>query len=164
MRTFALALAFFSLAAAASAEDIHKLKRTANAYKERSVGGYFASISDTCENTKLPEIDLNIPPAGGTVCTRSGLALLHNVWGGGGPQHCIGKRMFGALVIYTPFRSFTGLDTMQYTVRGGPRPLDSRTYEVEITVEAGQQQPGGSSAPPQLQKAGPMPACPALVS
>jgi hypothetical protein len=126
--------------------------------------GYFAGISDTCENKKLPEIDLNIPPAGGTVCMRPGMTRLHNVWSGGA-QHCIGKMMFGAVVIYIPFRSFTGVDTMQYTVRAGVQPSQSKTYEVEITVEAGQATASGaSSAAPEPQKAGPMPACPALVS
>ena len=158
MRTFALALAFFSLAAAASAADIHKLKRTAVTYKERQVGNYFISISDTCESRKLPEIDLNVPPAGGTVCARPGIGLLHNVWDGT-RQHCIGKKMFGALVIYRSFASFTGLDTMQYTIRGTP----SRTYEVEIAEEAGPPT-APSSAPPEPQKAGPMPECPPLVS
>jgi predicted porin len=47
MRTLALALALFSLAAAASAVDIHKLKRTAVAYNERQVGNYFTSISNS---------------------------------------------------------------------------------------------------------------------
>ena len=160
MRTLALALAFFSLAAAASAADIHKLKRTAVANKERMVGNYFTTISDTCETRKLPEIDLNVPPAGGTVCMRPGMGLLHNVWSGR-IQYCIGKKMFGALVFYRPFGSFTGLDTMRYTVGG----VQGRTYEVEITVEAGEATtPAASSAPPEPQKTGPMPACPPLVS
>jgi hypothetical protein len=164
MRTLALVLASFSLGAAASAVDIHKLKRTAVAYKERPVGNYFTTISDTCETRKLPEIDLNVPPAGGTVCMRPGVGHLQNVWGGN-VQHCIGKKMFGALVIYRPFGSFTGLDTMQYTVRGGEEPWRTRTYEVEITVEAGEATaPGASSAPPESQKPGPMPECPPLVS
>jgi hypothetical protein len=140
------------------------MKKTAKAYKERQVGNYFTSISDTCENKKLPEINLNIPPAGGTVCMRPGMGTLHKVWSGK-VQHCIGKKMFGALVIYRPFGSFTGLDTMQYTVGAGVEPWQSRTYEVEITVEAGEATPpAASSAPPEPQKAGPMPECPPLVS
>ena len=130
------------------------------ANKERLVGNYFTTISDTCETRKLPEIDLNVPPAGGTVCTRPGMGFLHNVWSGG-KQYCIGKKMFGALVFYRPFGSFTGLDTMQYAVGG----VQGRTYEVEITVEAGEATtPTASSAPPEPQKAGPMPDCPALVA
>jgi len=164
MRAFALALAFFSVAAAAPAADIHKLKRTAVAYKERQVGNYFTSISDTCETRKLPEIVLNNPRAGGTVCMRPGMGLLHNVWSGRNPQ-CIGKKMFGALVFYRPFGSFTGLDNMQYRVGRGVEPWQSRTYEVEITVDAGPgTAPAASFAPPEPQKAGPMPECPPLVS
>jgi hypothetical protein len=162
MRTFALALAFFSLASAASAADFYKLKKTATASKELRVHGY-THTNDTCESKEPPpEIDLNIPPTGGTACMRPGMVHLHNVW----PdriQHCLGKRVPGVFVIYIPFEGFTGIDTMQYSVR--VQPSQPRTYEAEIKVEAGQATAAGASSPPsELQKAGAMPACPALVS
>jgi hypothetical protein len=78
-------------------------------------------------------------------------------------QHCIGKRISGVFVIYIPFGGFTGLDTMQYTVR--VQPSQTRTYEAEIAVEAGQATAARAGSPlSELQKAGAMPACPALVS
>jgi hypothetical protein len=155
----ALALAFFSLAAAAFAEDPCKLKDTTTASKELGVHGYVRT-NETCEGKEPPEVDLNVPPMGGTACVRPGMVRLHHV-SSDRFQHCIGKRVRGVFVIYIPFGGFTGLDTMQYTVR----TRSSQTYEAEITVEAGEAKAvGASSAPSELHKAGPMPACPALVS
>jgi len=157
MRTLALALAFFSLAAAASAQDPYKLKATAS--KELRVHGYVRT-DETCQGKEPPEVDLNVPPMGGITCVRPGLVRLHHV-SSDRIQHCIGKRVGGIFVIYIPFEGFTGLDTMQYTVR----TRSSQTYEAEITVEAGEAKAAGaSSVPSELQKAGPIPKCPALVS
>ena len=162
MRTIALGLTVFGLAAAASAEDIQKLKRTTKAHKELKVSGHASFGVNTCGSRQLPKIDLNIPPKGGTVCTRQGVARLETTWLGKN-QHCIGKTVSGVFVIYVSFAGFIGLDTMQYTVRG--EQSRTRTYETEIRVEAGEATAAGaSSAPSQPQKAGPMPACPALVS
>ena len=157
MRTIALGLAVFSLAAAASAAD-YQLKMTAKAHKELVVRGYFGG--STCESSGSVEIDLNIPPKGGIVCMRSGMVRVENIWSGN-YQNCIGKRIRGVNVIYIPFRRFTGLDTMRYTVTMSM----TRTYEVEISVEAGEAKAAGaSSAPSEPQQEGPMPVCPALVS
>jgi hypothetical protein len=163
MRTIALGLAVFSLAAAVSAADIQKLKKIAKAHKELALQGHANFKDNTCESRGPPiEIDLNIPPKGGTLCMRSGMVRVQYTWSGRN-QNCIGKRISGVFVIYIPFGGFTGLDTMQYTVRGA-QPV-TRTYEAEIRVEAGQATAAGaSSAPSEPQKAGPMPACPALVS
>ena len=158
MRAIAFGLAIFGLVAAASAQDIQKLKRTAKSPKELAVQGH-VSIDDTCEARDLPEIDLDIPPKGGTVCMRPGMVRLATPWSGR-TLHCIGKRISGVFVIYLPFGSFTGLDTMRFTVG-----REARTYEFEIKVEAGQAPAAGtSSALAEPQKAGPVPQCPALVS
>jgi hypothetical protein len=166
MRTFslaltALALTFFSLAAA-SAADFYKLKMTATASKELRVHAY-THTDATCESKEPPpEIELNIPPTGGVACVRPGMVRLQYPWSDR-IEHCIGKRISGVFVIYIPFAGFTGPDTMQYTVRVQPSP--TRTYEAEITVVAGQATAASASSPPsELQKAGAMPACPALVS
>ena len=160
MRTFALALTFFSLAAAAAAADFYKLKKTATASKELRLHGY-THTDGTCESKEPPpEIELSIPPMGGIACMRPGMVRLQYVWSDR-IQHCIGKRISGVFVIYIPFARFTGLDTMQYIVR--VQPSQTRTYEAEITVEAGQATAGAGSPPSELQKAGAMPACPALV-
>jgi hypothetical protein len=90
------------------------------------------------------------------------MARLQYVWSDR-IQHCIGKRIGSVFVVYIPFAGFTGLDTMQYTVR--VQPSYTRTYEAEITVDAGEATAAGASFPPsELQKAGTMPACPGLVS
>ena len=162
MRIFALALTFFSLAAAASAADLYKLKKTATASKELRVHAY-THTDGTCESREPPpEFELDIPPTGGIACLRPGMVRLQYVWSDR-IQHCIGKRIGSVFVVYIPFAGFTGLDTMQYTVR--VQPSYTRTYEAEITVEAGEATAAGASFPPsELQKAGAMPACPALVS
>jgi len=89
------------------------------------------------------------------------MVRLEETWSGRN-QHCIGKRFSGVFVIYKSFASFTGLDTMQYAVRGAQSA--TRTYEVEIRVEADQATAGASSTPSEPHRAGPMPACPALVA
>ena len=126
MRTIALGLAVFSLAAAASAAD-YQLKKTAKAHKELVVRGYFDLKDSTCESGERPvQIDLNIPPKGGIVCMRSGMVRVERIWSGK-HQNCIGKRISGVLVIYIPFRRFTGLDTMLYTVKSNrPGRMRSR--------------------------------------
>ena len=162
MRTIVLAFAVFSLAASTSAAEIYKLNKTAKARKELVVTWFFKNLKDNCESGAPPEIDLNIPPKGGASCVRSGMVLVRNIWTGRN-QHCIGTRVRGVWVIYIPFGSFTGLDSMQFTVKMGP-PW-TRTYEAKISVEAGEAKAAGaSSAPSEPQKAGPMPVCPALVS
>lgn len=165
MRTIAFGLAFFSLAAAASAEGIHKLNKTAKANKELRVQGYVNFKGSTCESSEpAPEIELNIPPKGGTVCMRAGMVPLRNTWSGR-DQHCLGTRINGVFVIYKSFGSFTGADTMQYAVTVRGARSETRTYDTEIKVEAGQATAAGaSSTPPEPQEAGPMPICPALVS
>jgi hypothetical protein len=159
MRTIALALAFIGLAAAASAADIRKLKKSGTIQKELAVNG-LVNIKDTCESKEPPEIDLDIPPKSGTVCVRPGMVRLGETWSGRN-QHCIGKRISGVFVIYKPFASFTGLDTLRYTARV---PSDSKTYEVEIRIEAGPTALDASPGRSEPQVAGPMPKCPALVS
>ena len=163
MRTIVFGLAVFSLAAAASAADIQKLKMTAKAHKELRVQGHVNFKGDICESRgPLPEIELNIPPKGGTVCVRPGMVRMGETWSGRN-QHCVGKRISGVLVIYRSFDGFIGLDTVQYTVRG--QPSLTRTFEAEIRVEAGESIAArASTTPSEPQKAGPMPACPALVS
>jgi len=164
MRTIALSLAvLFSLAASASAAEIYKLKtKTAKAGKELAVAWFFKELRVNCESGALPEIDLNIPPKGGVVCIRSGMRDVRNIWSGQN-QHCIGTRVRGVFVIYIPFGSFTGLDSMQFTVKVG-QPW-TRTYDAKISVEAGEATTvGANSAPSEPQKAGPMSTCPALVS
>src|SRR5215467_2628136 len=161
MRTIALAFAVFSLAAPTSAAEIYKLDKTAKARKELPVTWFFRNLKDNCESGEPPEIDLNIPPKGGTVCLRLGMVPVRNIWTGRN-QHCIGTSTWGVRVIYVPFENFIGVDTMQFTVKMG-RPW--RTYEANIRVEAGEATVGDASfAPPGPQKAGPMPKCPALVS
>ena len=163
MRTIVFGLAFFSLAAAASAEDIHKLTKTAKAHKELRVQGHANFNGNICESRgPLPEIELNIPPKSGTVCMRPGMVRVQNIWAGPPNQHCIGTKVSGVFVIYISFGSFTGLDTMQYTVKGVQSA--TRTYEVEIRVEASEATAVTSSAPSEPQRAGPMLACPALVA
>jgi len=160
MRTIALALALFSLAAGASAVEINKSKKTAKADKELEVRG-LVNIKDTCESREPPEINLDIPPKGGTICVKRGMVRLGETWSGRN-QHCIGKRIAGVFVIYKSFAGFTGLDTVRYTASV---PSDARTYEVEIRVEPGHATgPRAGSAASEPQKAGPMPPCPALVA
>jgi hypothetical protein len=162
MRTIALALAVFGVAAPTSAAEIYKLNSTAKAGKERPVAWYFRNLRTNCETAGLPELDLNIPPEGGTVCMRLEMRPVRNIWYGGN-QHCIGTKVLGVRVIYIPFGSFAGLDSMQFTVKMAP-PV-TRTYESKISVGAGEATAvGASSAPSEPQKAGPMPTCPALVS
>jgi len=162
MRKIALTFAVFSLAASTSAAEIYKLNKTAKARKELPVAWFFKNLKDNCESREPPEIDLNIPPKGGTVCLRSGMVPVRNIWTGRN-QHCIGTNVWGVRVIYIPFESFIGVDSMQFTVK--MRPPWNRTYEANISVEAGEATAGdASSAPSEPQKAGPMPKCPALVS
>jgi hypothetical protein len=160
MQKIALALAFLSLAAAASAAEIGKLKKAGKTEKEMAVNGV-VSMKDTCESRGLPEIDLDIPPkgGGGTVCVRPGMVRLGETWSGRN-QHCIGKRISGVFVIYKSFANFTGVDTMQYAARTSS---DSKTYEIEIRIEGGPTalHPGSEGSNPQV--AGPMPLCRALV-
>jgi hypothetical protein len=165
MRTIALGLAVFGLAAAASAADIQKLQKAAKANKELRVQGYVNFKGSICESSgPLPEIELNIPPKGGTVCMRAGMVRLGNTWSGK-DLHCLGTRISGVFVIYRSFGSFTGLDTMQYAVTVRGARSETRTFEAEITVEAGQATAAGAGpAPSESQEAGPMPICPALVS
>ena len=160
MRTIAFGLAAFGLVAAASAQDIQKLRKTAKAPKELAVQG-LVNIDDACESKELPEIELDSPPKGGTLCMRSGMVRLASTWSGRN-QHCIGKRVSGVFVIYLPFGNFTGLDTMRYTVKVEPPQM--RTYEAEIRVEPGHTIIGPKSTSSESQKAGPMPTCPAFVS
>ena len=95
---------------------------------------------------------------------RSGMKPVSHIWNGNGrTDHCIGTRVRGIWVIYIPFGSFTGIDSMQFTVK--MRPPLARTYEAKISVEAGEETAGGArSAPLEPQKAGPVPTCSALVS
>jgi hypothetical protein len=141
----------------ASAPEIYKLNKTAKAGKELSVGWYFR-IKDNCEFKALPEIDLNIAPKGGTVCIRSDMVPVRNIWSGWN-QHCIGTMVRGVRIIYFPFGNFTGLDSMQFRAM-------TRTYDAKISVEAGDEATAvpASSTPSEPQTAGPMPVCPALVS
>jgi len=165
MRTIALAFTVLSLAVSTSSgAEIHKLNKTAQAHKELAVAWYFKGLKVNCETTDFPEIDLNSPPKGGTVCMRSGMKPVSHIWNGNGrTDHCIGTRVRGNWVIYIPFGSFTGLDSMQFTVK--MRPPLARTYEAKISVEAGEETAGDArSAPLEPQKAGPVPTCPALVS
>jgi hypothetical protein len=161
MRTIALAFTVFSFAVSTSSgAEIHKSNKTAQARKELAVAWYFKGLKDNCETTDFPEIDLNVPPKGGTVCMRSGMKPVSHIWNGNGrTEHCIGTRVRGTWVIYIPFGSFTGLDSMQFTVKIRP----PRTYEAKISVEAGEETAAGS-APLEPQKAGLVPMCPALVS
>ena len=164
MRTIAFGLAVLclvlGLVATATAQDIQKLKRTAKAPKELAVHG-LVNINDNCESRDLPEIELDIPPKGGTVCMRPGMVRLASTWSGNN-QHCVGRRISGVFVIYVPFGNFIGLDTMRYTVR--VQPPQTRTYEAEIRVEAGHTIIGPRSTPSEPQRAGSMPTCPAFVS
>jgi hypothetical protein len=161
MRTIAVGLAVFSLVAEASATE-YQLKRIAKTHKELMVRGYFDlkdSKDSACESTDRPvEIDLNSPPKGGIVCKRSGMVNVESIWSGK-QQHCIGRKISGVFVIYIPFRRFSGLDTMLYTVR----MQQTRTFRVEINVEAAKAA-GASAAPSEPQQEGPMPVCAALVS
>src|SRR5436309_15935358 len=109
MRIIAFGLGVFGLVAAASAQDVQKLRKTAKPPKELAVQG-LVNIKDTCESRDLPEIDLDIPPKGGTVCMRAGMVRLASTWSGNN-QHCVGKRISGVFVIYVPFGTFIGLDT-----------------------------------------------------
>ena len=131
MRTIALAFTVLSLAVSTSSgAEIHKLNKTAQAHKELAVAWYFKGLKDNCETTDFPEIDLDIPPKGGTVCMRSGMKPVSHIWNGNGrTDHCIGTRVRGIWVIYIPFGSFTGLDSMQFTVK--MRPPLARTYEAK---------------------------------
>jgi hypothetical protein len=162
MRTIALTFAVFSFAASTSAAEIYKLNKTVKARKELTVNWFFKNLKDNCESGEPPEIDLNIPPKGGTVCLRPGMVRVRNIWTGRN-QHCIGTKVWGVQVIYIPFESFIGVDSTQFTVKMGP-PWN-RTYEAKINVEGGELTAvDTSSASSEPQKAGPIPTCPALVS
>jgi len=163
MRTIALTFAVFSFAASTSAAEIYKLNnKTAKARKELTVTWFYKNLKDNCESGEPPEIDLNIPPKGGTVCLRPGMVRVRNIWTGRN-QHCIGTKVWGVQVIYIPFESFIGVDSMQFTVKMGP-PWN-RTYEGKINVEGGKVTAvDTSSASSEPQKEGPIPMCPALVS
>src|SRR5262245_62017827 len=119
MRTIALTFVVFSLAASTSAAEIYKLNKTAKAGKELSVTWFFKNLKDNCESGETPEIDLNVPPKGGTVCLRSDMVRVRNIWTGR-HQHCIGTTVRGVRVIYIPSESFTGVDSTQFTVKMGP--------------------------------------------
>jgi hypothetical protein len=161
MRTIALTFAVFSLAASTSAAEIYKLNKSTKARKEVLVAWFFKNLKDNCETGEPPEIELNIPPMGGTVCLRSGMVPVRNIWTGRN-QHCIGTIVRGVQVIYIPYGSFTGVDSTQFTVKMGP-PWN-RTYEANISVEAGEAKAGDASSARSELQAGPMPKCPALVS
>src|SRR5437868_417539 len=112
MRPIALASALISLAASTSAAELYHLNKTAKVNNELPVAYFFKILTDNCESGEPPEIDLNVPPIGGTVCRRSGMVTARNIWSGR-KQHCIGTSVRGVRVIYVPFRSFTGPDSMQ---------------------------------------------------
>ena len=157
-------LAAFSLAASASAAEIYNLNKTAKIGKELPVGGYFRDLREDCETKELPEIDLTIPPKGGTVCMRLGMMPVRNIWNGKN-QHCIGKSVQGVWVIYLPSGNFRGLERLQFTAKVGQAASLTRTYEANITIGASEETAvDASSTPLEPQKAGPMPTCPALVS
>jgi hypothetical protein len=165
MRTIALGVALFGLTAAASAADIQKVQRAVKAQKDLQVQGYVNFKGGICESSApLPEIELSIPPKGGTVCMRPGMVRLGSTWSGR-DQHCLGKRLSGVFVIYKSLGSFTGLDTMQYAVTVRGARSETRTYEAAIAVEPGPvAAAGASSGPSEPTQAGPMPLCSALVS
>jgi len=165
MRAIALGVAVFSLTAAASAADIQKVQRAAKAQKDLQVQGYVNFKGGICESSApLPEIELNVPPKGGTVCMRPGMVRLGNTWSGR-DQHCLGKRMSGVFVVYKSLGSFTGVDTMQYAVTVRGERSETRTYEAEIAVEpSAVTAAGASSGPSAPPQPGPMPLCSALVS
>src|SRR6266545_754003 len=125
MRPIALTFVVLSFAASTSAAEIYKVNKTAKAGKELSVNWFFKNLKDNCESGEPPEIDLNIPPKGGTVCLRPDMVPVRNIWTGK-HQHCIGTRVRGVRVIYNPLESFTGVDRTQFTVKVGP-PWN-RTY------------------------------------
>jgi hypothetical protein len=162
MRMIAFALAFLGLpglATATGATDVFKLRKLAKDRKELEVYGH-VNIDDYCESKGPVEIELDIPPKGGTVCMRPGFVRLRYTWSGGN-QHCIGRRIKGVFVIYVPFARSSGRDTLQYTARTDPS--QTRTYAAEIKVEAAEALTPGAASP-LPQKPGPMPACAALVS
>jgi hypothetical protein len=162
---FAVALlASSSFAMSASAAEIYHLNKTAKIGRELTVGGYFRDLRENCETKELPEINLTVPPKGGTVCMRATMTPVRNIWNGKN-QHCIGKSVQGIWVIYLSFGNLTGLERMQFTAKVGQAPSLTRTYEAEITVGASEEtavEP--DSTPLETQQAGPVPMCPALVS
>ena len=160
IRGASVGLALGGLAAAAThATEVHKIKKVAKEHKEVRVWGY-VSIKDTCESRGPVEIYLDEAPKGGTVCMRQGNVRLTSLWDPSSKkQHCLGKRISGVWVIYVPYASFTGNDAVRYTVKN--HDAVTRTYEAEIRVEWGS---NTTSSPPEPQKAGPMPVCPALIS
>ena len=157
-------LAAFSLVASASAAEIFNLNKTAKIGRELTVSGYFRDLRENCETKELPEIDLTIPPKGGTVCLRLVMTPVKNIWNGKN-QHCIGKSVQGVWVIYLPSGNFRGLERLQFTAKVGQAPSLTRTYEANITVGPSEQTAvDASSTPLEPQEAGPVPMCPALVS
>jgi hypothetical protein len=167
MRAAAVPVLASSLAVAiASAAEVRKIKRVAKGHKEVMLRGH-ASFKDNCEFRALPEIDVDEAPKGGTVCMRQGKVRVEVTWSGK-HQHCLGRRISGVHVIYVPYAGFTGNDAVGYTVKRVNLATGTieatRIFEVEIRVEAGQAWSGTTGSPPEPQKAGPMPVCPALVS
>src|SRR6185369_11127462 len=129
MYKIALALAGLSFAASTSAAELYHLNKTAKFNYEIPVAYFFNLVTENCESGEPPAIDLNVPPIGGTVCKRPSMVTVSNIWSGR-KQHCIGTSARGVRVVYSPFRSFTGPDSMQFTVK--VTPPWTRAYETKI--------------------------------
>ena len=118
-----------------------------------------------CADLEPPAIDLDMPPGHGVVCLRR---ANYTIKWACGDLHCVGRKVNGVSVVYFPRPAYTGADQLRYTVHS---PRGAMTFSVSLTVEPNDQ-PSSGAVPADIsapsgdtpQSAGPIPACPALVS
>jgi hypothetical protein len=101
---------------------------------EVRVRGY-ARFDMNCVAEEAPEIYLDVPPQSGFVCVRTSRVTVRKLYGG--KAECLGRSISGIEVIYLPQRTFTGIDTIRYTVKFAAKV----TVEADISVQSDQETP-----------------------
>ncbi len=128
---------------------------------EVRIRGY-ARFDMNCAAKEAPEVYLDVPPMSGFVCVRTSSVTVRKLYGGA--AGCLGRTMSGIELMYLPRRTFTGIDTIRYTVKF---PTATVTVEADINVQSDQEttKSGAIPARPENFKApGPIPMCVPLVS
>jgi hypothetical protein len=149
----------------ALAED-QRLAKTTRADHDVVILGYGRS-NQNCESIDPPALYLEKPPDHGTVCFRTNDITINKAIVGN-LTHCIGRKIHGVVVVYSPGWKYAGPDDVRYTVIF---PKARHGVYVELTVLPDRPSSSGAvsmdlDAPttgsPQLP--GPIPACASLVS
>jgi hypothetical protein len=173
MRAMVLRLVAYGLVALATS-----LLPCANAYAQRQllkivtaghdvlVDGY-ARADNNCQGIDPPQIMIEQPPEHGTVCFRRDDLVLRTTMENN-LVHCLGRKVSGFSVIYLSRRDYKGADRFRYTVR-----FPTVEHSIDVTLNVLPEWRASLMAVPAdvsaaagetRQRAGPIPACTALVS